>query len=156
VGGDFDGDGDVDGNDFLRWQQNLGRPALTAEASQGDADGDRDVDAADLATWRTNHGTAASAPIVANATAVGIAASDVAALGQLAAPVETAGRMPRAHRPTLPMEAARPRYVPPGLVPGWQAAHTAVSSSGSDASGDEIADLDDAFASLVESDMRAL
>jgi hypothetical protein len=156
VGGDFDGDGDVDGNDFLRWQQNLGRPALTTEASQGDADGDRDVDSADLTMWRINHGTVTPAPIVANATAVGLAASDVAALGQLAAPVESPGRMPRAHRPTSLVEVARPRYVPPGLVPGWQATHTAVASSGSDTSGDEMADLDDAFASLVESDMRAL
>jgi hypothetical protein len=114
------------------------------------------VDSADLTMWRINHGTVTPAPIVANATAVGLAASDVAALGQLAAPVETPGRMPRVHRPVSPVEAARPRYVPPGLVPGWQAAHTAVSSSGSDASGDEMADLDDAFASLVESDMRAL
>ena len=52
---DFDGDGDQDGADFLRWQRGFG---LTAGAthSQGDADGDHDVDAADLAIWKANFG----------------------------------------------------------------------------------------------------
>ncbi len=149
VAGDFDGDGDVDGNDFLRWQQNLGRPALTAEASQGDADGDRDVDAADLAVWRTNYGATAPAAVVATANAPGLAASDVAALGQLTgAPVEASRRTPALRRPTTNAEASRPAYVPPRLASGWQTAHTAVPSSTDDAASDETDELDDAFALL--------
>jgi hypothetical protein len=51
---DFDEDGDVDGDDFLRWQQNLGK-TVGAFHSQGDADRDGDVDAADLARWKTHY-----------------------------------------------------------------------------------------------------
>ena len=48
VAGDFDGDGDADGRDFLRWQRMLGsRDDLTA-----DANGDRLVNGADLPVWR--------------------------------------------------------------------------------------------------------
>jgi hypothetical protein len=54
--GDFDGDGDVDGNDLLVWQRGLGTPPLVAGASHGDADGDRDVDGADLGLWSGNYG----------------------------------------------------------------------------------------------------
>jgi hypothetical protein len=41
--GDFDGDSDVDGADFLKWQKELGGP-LTA---------------ADLALWKANYGASA-------------------------------------------------------------------------------------------------
>lgn len=51
---DFDQDGDVDGADFLRWQQGLGVGDVLAE---GDADGDGDVDATDLAVWRFQFGS---------------------------------------------------------------------------------------------------
>jgi hypothetical protein len=53
--GDFDGDGDVDGKDFLTWQRGLG---LTGQpdATTGDADDDGDVDAADLASWKLHFG----------------------------------------------------------------------------------------------------
>ena len=53
--GDFDGDGDVDGADFLTWQRGYG---LTGQpdATTGDADDDGDVDDADLALWKTNFG----------------------------------------------------------------------------------------------------
>lgn len=49
--GDFDGDGDVDGADFVAWQTNF--PKLTdATPGQGDADGDGDVDGADFSAWQ--------------------------------------------------------------------------------------------------------
>jgi hypothetical protein len=53
--GDFDGDGDVDGADFLTWQRGLG---LTGQpdATTGDADDDGDVDADDLTLWKSNFG----------------------------------------------------------------------------------------------------
>ncbi|MBN1853951.1 MAG: hypothetical protein JW829_14565, partial [Pirellulales bacterium] len=52
---DFDGDGDVDGNDFLMWQ--VGFPmASGASRSDGDSDGDGDVDAGDFVTWKSQFG----------------------------------------------------------------------------------------------------
>jgi hypothetical protein len=51
--GDFDGDGDVDGADFVVWQTNF--PAAGGHAlNTGDADGDGDVDGADFVVWQTN------------------------------------------------------------------------------------------------------
>ena len=48
---DFDGDGDVDGNDFLAWQESF--PTLSgASKSDGDADGDGDVDGNDFLAWQ--------------------------------------------------------------------------------------------------------
>lgn len=61
---DFDDDDDVDGFDFLIWQQNFGTGTMQ---SQGDADGDGDVDDADLAIWEGQYGTV---PISAASAAV--------------------------------------------------------------------------------------
>ena len=47
---DFDGDGMIDGSDFLAWQLGLGA-TVGAMHSEGDADRDGDVDAADLDQW---------------------------------------------------------------------------------------------------------
>jgi hypothetical protein len=54
---DFDGDGDIDGRDFLTWQRGFGL-LNDAELSDGDANGDGDVDAVDLAIWQAQFGTA--------------------------------------------------------------------------------------------------
>jgi hypothetical protein len=51
--GDFDGDGDVDGADFVAWQTNFPKPS-GAILAEGDADGDGDVDGADFVVWQTN------------------------------------------------------------------------------------------------------
>jgi hypothetical protein len=51
--GDFDGDDDVDGADFVAWQTNFPL-ASGAQWFQGDADGDGDVDGADFVVWQTN------------------------------------------------------------------------------------------------------
>jgi hypothetical protein len=51
--GDFDGDGDVDGADFVAWQTNF-PTASGATLAQGDADADGDVDGADFVVWQTN------------------------------------------------------------------------------------------------------
>jgi hypothetical protein len=58
VGGgdpDFDDDGDVDGADFLIWQQGLGMTGQP-DKSTGDATGDGNVDGADLAAWQMAFG----------------------------------------------------------------------------------------------------
>ena len=53
--GDFDGDGDVDGADFLSWQRGFG---LTGGATSGDGDGNGDgkVDGLDLSVWQSELG----------------------------------------------------------------------------------------------------
>jgi autotransporter-associated beta strand protein len=47
--GDFDGDGDADGMDFLAWQQGVGSPNATH--AKGNANSDQVIDSADLAIW---------------------------------------------------------------------------------------------------------
>ena len=49
--GDFDTDGDVDGNDFLMWQAGFGTTTY-ASPRNGDADWDGDVDGDDLSFGR--------------------------------------------------------------------------------------------------------
>ncbi len=50
---DFNGDGRVDGRDFLIWQRGFGTPdALLVD---GDADGDNDVDSEDLLIWQDQY-----------------------------------------------------------------------------------------------------
>ena len=50
---DFDGDGDVDGADFLTWQRGVG---TAGGQPQGNADGLGDIDGADLAIWEAEFG----------------------------------------------------------------------------------------------------
>jgi hypothetical protein len=59
IPGDFDGDDDVDGADFITWQINYPKSS-NASLFNGDADGDRDVDGADLAIWGANFPSPAS------------------------------------------------------------------------------------------------
>jgi hypothetical protein len=59
--GDYDRNGDVDGNDFLRWQREAG--TTTAAFAGADGNGDGMVDAADLAIWQEAFGAGnATAP----------------------------------------------------------------------------------------------
>lgn len=51
---DFDGDGDVDGRDFLAWQRGYDKP--NAVRPDGNSDDDLDVDASDLAAWQVSYG----------------------------------------------------------------------------------------------------
>jgi hypothetical protein len=56
---DFDGDGDVDGADFLTWQRGVGT-AGGASSNEGDANSDGAVDGADLQAWAGQFGDAGS------------------------------------------------------------------------------------------------
>ncbi|MCA9259604.1 MAG: CAP domain-containing protein [Planctomycetales bacterium] len=51
IGGDFDGDGDVDADDYARWASSYG--SMTSDA---DADGDGDSDGGDLLVWQQQFG----------------------------------------------------------------------------------------------------
>jgi hypothetical protein len=53
---DFDGDGDVDGDDFLLWQGGFGTPS-GALKEDGDADDDGDVDGDDFLVWQSEFGS---------------------------------------------------------------------------------------------------
>ena len=52
--GDFDGDGDVDGRDFLAWQRGYGKS--NAQRADGDANYDATVNGSDLAVWTGQYG----------------------------------------------------------------------------------------------------
>ena len=51
---DFDGDGDIDGRDFLTWQRGYG---IGISLQEGDANGDNTVDGLDLGIWQTQYAT---------------------------------------------------------------------------------------------------
>lgn len=59
---DFNGDGTVDGADFVAWQRGFALTGQTDNAN-GDANADGVVDAADLAVWQTQFGDSASQPV---------------------------------------------------------------------------------------------
>src|SRR5690606_10607149 len=52
---DFDGNGDVNGRDFLVWQRGYGKANPTL--SDGDANGDGAVDGGDLLLWQEQYAT---------------------------------------------------------------------------------------------------
>ncbi len=66
---DFDGNGAVDGADFLRWQRGLGK--TNAVTSDGDANGDGVVNGLDLPPWRAQFGASASEAAAAPAATSG-------------------------------------------------------------------------------------
>src|SRR5262249_34684069 len=82
VPGDFDGDADVDGADFVAWQTNFPL-ASSATLAQGDADADGDVDGADFVVWQTNFPFTPSPAVspVPEPTAFFLAIAAVATMG---------------------------------------------------------------------------
>jgi hypothetical protein len=67
---DFDSDGDVDGQDFLRLQRNLGATGASATLANGNANGDTVINAADLQILREQFGNVRPAAAVGAASAV--------------------------------------------------------------------------------------
>jgi autotransporter-associated beta strand protein len=63
IPGDFNGDGNVDGDDFATWQMNF-PTASGAFTEDGDADGDGDVDGADFVVWQINFSSGGGASLV--------------------------------------------------------------------------------------------
>ncbi len=62
--GDFDGDDDVDGRDFLVWQRNFGGSVTPDQ----DANGDGIADGKDLAIWQSLYGQTWAGTLSANVT----------------------------------------------------------------------------------------
>lgn len=60
---DFNGDGAIDGSDYLVWQRNFGLTG-SGTVSTGDANGDGNVNAADLGAWKSAFGLGASAAAI--------------------------------------------------------------------------------------------
>lgn len=87
--GDFDEDTDVDGADFLLWQQTLGNTVTLGTGADGNSDGM--VDAADLAVWSTEFGTVGGPPAPAASSATPIPEPSAFAL-LLAASFSVRGR----------------------------------------------------------------
>jgi hypothetical protein len=58
LAGDYDDDQDVDGNDFLVWQQNVGTSVTPGTGADGDNNGT--IDGGDLTVWRNNFGMTAA------------------------------------------------------------------------------------------------
>lgn len=80
--GDFDADGDIDGNDYLRWQQNFG--STTNLAADDNHNGV--VDAADYVLWRKHFGetsalSTSQAPVPEPTTLVVLLLSSIGSFG---------------------------------------------------------------------------
>jgi serralysin len=69
--GDFDGDGDADGNDLLVWQRNFGK---SGAGLAGDGNNDGVVNGLDLTIWKNNFGKS-----LGSVTTAGAAVSEPAA-----------------------------------------------------------------------------
>lgn len=72
----FNGDGAVDGKDFLIWQGGFGKTG-NAVLADGDANADQDVDGDDLAVWRGQFGTTGLISAVPEPATAGLLAGAV-------------------------------------------------------------------------------
>lgn len=90
--GDFDGDLDVDGTDFLAWQRGAG-DAAGGHPGNGDANDDGIVNAADLAIWKTKFG----APVPAASAATAVPEPGAVALIAWLIPAVCRARRPASH-----------------------------------------------------------
>ena len=81
IPGDFDGDGDVDGDDLIDWQTGFGTSG-SAGIADGDADEDGDVDGSDFLVWQQNRTTPAlsSQAAVPEPTTLGLTLTGFVAL----------------------------------------------------------------------------
>jgi hypothetical protein len=75
IAGDYDGDMQTNGNDFLAWQRQLGSPASPNGAG---ADGNRNglIDEGDLASWKAGFGYGSDAAATEALSAAVVAAAD--------------------------------------------------------------------------------
>jgi hypothetical protein len=89
---DFDGDGDVDGNDLAEWETDFGKQT-GAIKGDGDADGDGDVDGSDFLSWQRGVGSGVpAAPAVGAVPEPSTAVLLAAAMIGLAVPARRRAR----------------------------------------------------------------
>jgi hypothetical protein len=118
IPGDFDDNGQVDGNDFLAWQRGLGKAAPNGAIADGDADGDHDVDAADLGVWKGEYGepmlVVAASEEPTNEAIAALLSSDEWMLASSLTEAPSARETARARRADAAFAAwsARPEYRP--------------------------------------------
>ena len=79
--GDFNGDGKVNGNDFLVWQR--GYNTSVAPGTGADGSGDGLINGVDLALWKSNFGATAAIP-TSTAAAAAVPEPTTAAMGMIA------------------------------------------------------------------------
>ncbi|BBO34904.1 dockerin type I domain-containing protein [Lacipirellula parvula] len=63
LAGDYNGNGSVDGADFLAWQRSFGT-AATPAGSGADGNGNGSIDAGDLTVWKEHFGQTTNTPVV--------------------------------------------------------------------------------------------
>jgi hypothetical protein len=132
LSGDFNGDGRVDGADFLAWQRGVGG---SGNQQAGDATGNGAVDGNDLAVWRSRFGpkgfAESAAVIVPPAESQKIAAVDAALLAKAESEREAA------YQPI-----SRPAYRPVVLASVHSTDNAAASRAKADARESEQQELD--------------
>ncbi|MBL9163607.1 MAG: hypothetical protein JNL18_12815 [Planctomycetaceae bacterium] len=70
---DFNGNGAVEGQDFLAWQRNFGKTG--AIKADGDANGDGNVNGVDLTAWKAGFGSVAASAAASSAASVSTSAA---------------------------------------------------------------------------------
>jgi hypothetical protein len=103
---DFDDDGDIDGADFLSWQQGVGA-TLGATHTQGDTDRDGDVDDADLNLWKSGYSPTSASEAASAAIPEPAVAAMILPLAGSALTGATCGSRPRRQRAASTAAAAR-------------------------------------------------
>jgi hypothetical protein len=80
---DFNGNGMVDGSDFLAWQRNFGKTG--AIKADGDANGDGNVNGTDLTAWKAGYGSVAASAAASSSSTVSFTAALTAQEEEVAA-----------------------------------------------------------------------
>jgi predicted outer membrane repeat protein len=105
---DFNGNGTVNGGDFLTWQRNFGKTGATK--ADGDANGDGNVNGADLTAWKAGYGSAAASAAASSSSTVSFTAALTAEEEEVAvAPAPTAETAAATTSPAVADEPAAVR-----------------------------------------------
>jgi hypothetical protein len=142
LAGDYNGDGHVNGNDFLIWQQTLSQAADPA-GSGADGNSNATIDAADLGVWQNNFGASGAAPAVtAEAAPVDKAIVD------LAQAVEGF------RGATLRRSSGTPAYRPPAFTGFWSAPKDLSLRPTTGKGGVEFGEVDSLFAEIGDDEFE--
>jgi hypothetical protein len=101
---DFNGNGTVDGSDFLAWQCNFGKTG--AIKADGDANGDGNVNGTDLTAWKAGYGSVAASAAASSSSTVSFTAALTAQEEVAAEPAPTAETTAATTSPAVADESA--------------------------------------------------